>query len=164
MLAMTPIIPGAKRMAEINRAGVKDHGVVTTLLIDIAKLEGWHPEVDRDLWDRIIAQLLDSDRWLFLLAYEEGEPAGLAVANWSITLKGARDQGRLMALIVEEGYRRRGVGTRLMEEMLSSARRRGCQAFEALVETTDETVAAFYTRFAGFQEKKMFVWPCEQGD
>lgn len=151
-------------MAEINRAGVKDHGVVTTLLIDIAKLEGWQPEVDRDRWDRIIAQLLDSDAWLFLLAYEEGEPAGLAVVNWSITLKGGRDQGRLMALIVEDGYRRRGVGTRLMEEMLGAARRRGCQAFEASVETADETVAAFYQRFACYQEKKMFVWPCEEQD
>ncbi|HEY5502046.1 MAG TPA: GNAT family N-acetyltransferase [Candidatus Anoxymicrobiaceae bacterium] len=151
-------------MAEISRAGVKDHGVVTKLLIDIARLEDWHPEVDRDRWDGIIAQLLDSDRWLFLLAHEEDEPVGLAVANWSITLKGGRDQGRMMALIVEEGSRRRGVGTRLMEETLGAARRRGCRAFEVSAETADESVAAFYRRFGSFQEKTLFEWPCAESE
>ena len=149
-------------MADLSRAGVKDHGVVTKLLIDIARLEDWHPEVDRDLWDGIIAQLLDSDRWLFLLAFDCEEPVGLAVANWSITLKGARDQGRMMALIVEDGSRRQGIGTRLMEETLGAARRRGCHAFEASAETADKAVGDFYRRFDSYQEKTLFEWPCAE--
>lgn len=151
-------------MVEINRAGVKDHGVVTTLLIDVAKLEGWHLEVDRDRWDRIIAQLLDSDRWTFLVAYEAEQPVGLAVANWSITLKGARDRGRMMALIVEEDYRRQGVGTTLMKEALGAARRRGCQEFEVVLETDDARIEEFYRRFEAYREKKLFSWPCEESD
>ena len=65
-------------MVEIARAGVKDHGVVTALLVEFARHQGWTPEVDRDRWDGVIAQLLNSVGWLFLLAMEDGEPAGLA--------------------------------------------------------------------------------------
>jgi GNAT superfamily N-acetyltransferase len=148
-------------MVEIERAGVKDHGVVTALLIDFARHQGWTPEVDRDRWDRVIAQLLNSDGWLFLLAFEDGEPLGLAAVHWFLTLYGSREQARLMALIVEEKYQKRGTGKRLMDEVLSSARRRGCRELEVCVDPRDEAIERFYARFDYDREMRLLIWPCE---
>ena len=156
---MSFVIPGGQ-MVEIARAGVKDHGVVTALLVEFARHQGWTPEVDRDRWDGVIAQLLNSDGWLFLLAMEDGEPAGLAAVNWFLTLYGSREQGRLMALIVEEKRQKRGTGTRLMEEVLSLARRRGCRALEVCVDPSDEAIARFYKKFDYAREQRLLIWPC----
>ena len=77
--------------------------------------------------------------------------------------KTSKDEG-LSFVIVEEGSRRRGVGTKLMEETLGAARRRGCHAFEASAEKTAPSVAAFYKRFDSFQEKTLFEWPIGETD
>lgn len=146
-------------MIEIDRAGVKDHGIVTGLLLEFSYTQGWSPEVDRDRWDRVLAELLNSDGWLFLLAREDGEPVGLAAVNWYLTLYGSREQGRLSALIVEEPCRRRGIGTQLMESVLSAARRRGCRELEASVQAADEKIAAFFHKCGYSGEQRLLTWP-----
>lgn len=146
-------------MVEIERAGVKDHGVVTALLINFARGEGWTPEVDRDSWDRVIAELLDSDRWLFLLAWSDDEPVGLAAVNLTLTLYGSREQARLNALIVDEAFRCTGIGGRLMEEVLASMRRRGCRELEVSL-ATDEDVLGFYAKFDFTGRRLLLTWEC----
>ncbi|PKQ28518.1 MAG: hypothetical protein CVT63_02245 [Candidatus Anoxymicrobium japonicum] len=144
-------------MIELVRAGVKDHGIVTALILYLARHQELELEADRDKWDRIVAKLLDSDGWLFLLALEDSEPAGLAVANWFLTLD-AREHGRLMALVVEEERRRRGIGGRLIKDVLASARRRDCCEFEVCVRPDNEEIAAFYRRFGYTREQRLFTW------
>lgn len=148
-------------MLEIERAGVKDHGIVTGLLLEFAESQGWKPEVDRDRWDRVMAELLDSDSWLFLVAANDGEPVGLAAVKLYLTLYGSRQQARLMALIVSERHRRHGVGTSLMEHAIAAARRRGCREIEASVNVDDMPLEAFYRRFGGESEKKLLTWRCD---
>jgi GNAT superfamily N-acetyltransferase len=149
-------------MLEIDRAGVKDHGIVTGFLLDFSDTQGWTPEADHDRWDRVLAELLNSDGWLFLLAREEGEPVGLAAVNWYLTLYGSREQGRVAALIVEETHRRLGIGTRLMESALAAARRRGCRELEASVNSEDEAVASFFRKYGYSGEQKLLTWPCAE--
>ena len=149
-------------MIEIERAGVKDHGVVANLLLDFADTQGWKPEADRDRWDRVLAELLNSDSWLFLIARAHGEPVGLAAVNWFLTLYGSREEARLAALIVDTGHRRRGVGSKLMDSALSAARRRGCRELEASVEPGDEATAAFYGKFGSSRERVLLSWPCAE--
>jgi [ribosomal protein S18]-alanine N-acetyltransferase len=149
-------------MLEIERAGVKDHGIVTGLLLDFSETQGWTPEADRDRWDRVVAELLNSDSWLFLVAREEGVPVGLAAVGWYLTLYGSREQARLTALIVDAGHRRRGVGTALMESVIAAARRRGCRELEASAGPADESIVSFYRKFANAGERRMIVWPCKE--
>ncbi len=148
-------------MLEIQRAGVKDHGVVTGLLLEFSESQGWKPEVDRDRWDRVMAELLNSDGWLFLLASNEGEPVGLAAVKLYLTLYGSRQQARLMAMIVSSEHRRHGIGTSLMEHAMAAARRRGCRELEVAIDADDEAGEAFYRRFGGESEKKLLTWPCD---
>ena len=149
-------------MLEIDRAGVKDHGIVTSLLLDFSDTQGWKPEVDRDRWDRVLAELLDSDTWLFLVAREDEEPVGLAVVHWLLTLYGSREQGRLQAIIVDVAHRRHGVGSELMRSVFAAARRRGCRELEASAGMGDEATAAFYRGFGESKERLLFTWPCGQ--
>lgn len=147
-------------MADIDRAGVKDHGIVTALLLNFARTQGWTPEVDRDRWDRVVAELLNSDSWLFLVAHLEGEPVGLAVATFSLALYGSREQARVNALIVEEAYRRQGVGSELFETVLAAVRRRGCRELEVTVGPGEEEIIDFYRRFGFEGERRLLTWPC----
>jgi GNAT superfamily N-acetyltransferase len=149
-------------VAEITRAGVKDHGVVTGLLLDFAESQGWSPEIDRDIWDQVIARLLDSDSWLFLVATEGDEPVGLAAVNFNITLYGSREQARLAALIVGREHRGLGLGTSLMESVVSMAVRRGCRELEARVEEGEESMIDFYRRFENMESRMILVWPCRE--
>ena len=149
-------------MLQIERASVKDHGVVTSHLLEFSATQGWTPEVDRDRWDRVIAELLNSDSWCFLLAQEDGEPVGLAAANWFLTLYGSREQVRLVALMVEVEHRRRGVGTLLMESVIAAARRRGCRELETSVDPSDEGLVSFYRRFTRPSERLLLSWMCEE--
>lgn len=145
---------------EINRAGVKDHGLVTRLLLEFARVEGIEAEVDRDRWEGVLAGLLDSDGWLFLLATdEEGEAVGLAAVNWYLTLYGSSVDGRIVAMIVDEDYRRQGVGTQLMEEVLAASRRRGCREMEVALRRSDE-MASFYRQFEPGSIQELLIWDC----
>lgn len=148
-------------MVEIDRAGIKDHGVVTGLLLSLAVNEGWEHEIDHDKWDRVIAELLNSDGWLFLVAYEGEEPVGLAAVNFLLTLYGSLEEARLVALIVDEGYRRRRIGSRLVEEALAAARRRDCREIQASVPPDDEDLVGFLKRFGFTSEKKILARPFE---
>lgn len=147
-------------MLDIQRAGVKDHGVVTGFLEEASLSRGWRPEVDRDRWDWVVAELLDSDSWLFLLAYRDGEPAGVAVVSWQLTLYGSREEGRLEALLVAEEHRREGIGSGLMEAVLTAARRRGCRGLEACLPPGAEGALSFFKKFEYAEEKKLLIWPC----
>jgi len=146
---------------EITRASVKDHGIVTGLLLDYMREVELRPEADRDRWDRIIAELLNSDGWLFLLARDEEDPVGLAVVNFFLSLYGSWAQGRISALIVDEQHRHEGIGTRLMEDMLAAARRRGCRELEASV-AQGSPEEAFYTGFGYNAERRLLLWPCRE--
>lgn len=145
-------------MAEIDRASVKDHGVVTRLLLDLFTERNSRPEPDRDNWERVIAELLDSDRWLFLVAYRSGEPVGLAVVNYFLSLFGSGEQARLDALYVEPDNRDSGIGSRLMERVLSSTHRRGCRELEIRVAPGEKRILGFYNRFSEAGEDLLLFW------
>jgi GNAT superfamily N-acetyltransferase len=148
-------------MAEIERAGIKDHGVVTSLLLEFARSRQLDRGLDRDGWERVVAGLLDSDAWLFLLAFEEDEPVGLAVVNWSLTLYGTSVDGSLLAIVVRQERQRQGTGSRLMDEALGAARRRGCRELQVAIDKDDPTTA-FYEKFDPTKHQVLLAWNCEQ--
>jgi GNAT superfamily N-acetyltransferase len=148
-------------MLEIKRAGVKDHGVVVMLLVEFSSSQNWEPEVDRDGWDHVVAELLGSPRWLFLVAYENDEPVGLTVLNFMLSLQGAREEARIAALIVEREHRRKSVGGELLKAAIVYACRRGCREIETTV-VSDEGTAAFLRKFDHDRENLSITWKCRE--
>lgn len=146
-------------LIKVERAQIKDHGIVSELLLKFAENQGWHAEIDRDRWDRVLAELLNSDGWLFLIAWEGEDPVGLAAVNFYLSLYGSREQARLQAIIVRSEHRRQKIGTRLVDEVLKAARRRGCREIEAGVESYDSDTLSFCSNF-DFEQKVMLTLRC----
>jgi GNAT superfamily N-acetyltransferase len=149
-------------MVEIDRAGVKDHGTVTGLLLKYFKGQGWKPEVDRDRWDRVLAELLNSDGWLFLVARKDDQPVGLAAVNWYLTLYSSREKARLLALFVDEENRRQGIGSNLMDSVFGAARRRECRELEVATDPGDASATAFYRKLEPSRELKILTWQFDE--
>ncbi|MBN1289353.1 MAG: GNAT family N-acetyltransferase [Actinobacteria bacterium] len=147
-------------MLDLRKAGVKDHGVVETFLLDFMQSQGAEPQEDRDSWDRIVAELLNSDQWMFVIAYDDDEPAGIAAVNFYFSLYGAGEEGNLAALYVDKDQRRKGIGSTLMEFSLRSACRRGCRSFEAKIGTDREEIIAFYNKLHYEGRRISFSWKC----
>ena len=87
---------------------------------------------------------LGEDR--LLVAESDGTVAGLAQLHVSPSLEYDRPAAKLAALVVDEAFRRHGVGRALVDAMENEARTRGC---ELLYLTTAERRAdahAFYER------------------
>lgn len=146
-------------MLVITRAGVKDHGIVTELLIFQSGASGWRPDEDRDKWDRVLAELLNSDGWLFLLGRLDGEAVGLIAANWTLTLGSSHEKASVQALVVDRCHRKQGFGTELVEAMLASARRRGCREVEARFSPSDVELSSFFKSFEDTTHWSSVSWP-----
>lgn len=93
------------------------------------------------------ADFLARDGHHLLLASVEGVPAGFATGIETIH----PDKGTellLYELGVDAGFRRRGIGRRLVEAMLELARERGCSGMWVPIESDDAAAVATY-RSAG---------------
>jgi len=151
-------------LLRIDRAGVRDHGVVTGFLLEYSRANQWEPEDDRDRWERIVAELLNSERWLFLIAHDDDEPVGMAAVSFCLSLTSSREEARLAVILVDEGHRRLGIGTLLMESVVAAVGRRGCRELEARVDRREEAAIAFYNRFDNPRERLVLTWPCGRND
>ncbi len=80
----------------------------------------------------------------FLIAEEDGEPAGFAVAHL------AGDESELFNICVAERFRRRGAGERLVSECLRLAKSRGASRMLLEVRASNKPARALYMK-AGFQ-------------
>lgn len=147
-------------MIDIIKAGVKDHGIIERLLLDFACSQGTEPEADRDSWDRVVLELLNSDQWVFWIAFQDDDPVGIAAINLLFSLYGANEEARLAALYVDDEFRRRGIGTELMESILAFARRRGCRCVETQILPDNEDIISFYKRFSYDGKHVSLTWNC----
>ncbi|MDD5748668.1 MAG: GNAT family N-acetyltransferase, partial [Actinomycetota bacterium] len=91
------------------------------------------------------------------VAKEDSCAVGLAVVNFYLSLYGSREQGRIIALIVIDEHRRRGIGKKLIQEALSAARRRGTREVEAGINEDDTTTFELCRRF-GFEPKVLLCY------
>lgn len=91
------------------------------------------------LGEQFLADYID-DEELFLVAEEEGDVIGLALAQ---PFKG--DDLELIALVVDEAHRGRGIGKALLDAMRQRARERGKDLF-LWAKADKERTLAFYRR------------------
>jgi len=87
---------------------------------------------------------LDDDRHHLLVAYLEERPVGFVSAVELLHPDAPRPEMFLYELGVDEGFRRRGVATALVQELIVVARERGCREMFVL---TDKGNAAAYATY-----------------
>jgi aminoglycoside 3-N-acetyltransferase I len=98
--------------------------------------------------------LLADDRTIFVAAFDRDEPVGFAFGYLLPRRHGEPSMLFVYELDVAEAYRRRGIATRLLEELFAQA-----GGVEAFVLTDDDNVAAnaTYAKFGG-QRRQVVMW------
>jgi ribosomal protein S18 acetylase RimI-like enzyme len=87
-----------------------------------------------------IAKKLARDPDLFLLAEDEGRIVGTVIGGYD----GRR--GLIYHLAVAKGYRRQGLGSRLMAEVESRLKAKGCYKCYMVVHKDNESAISYYKR------------------
>jgi GNAT superfamily N-acetyltransferase len=89
---------------------------------------------------------LAADGQPVIVAEDEGALVGML--DWHVmpTIHRARPVGRIVALVVAEGSRGRGVGTTLVRETERRMRTRGCEKMEVTSNLRLDRAHAFYER------------------
>jgi N-acetylglutamate synthase-like GNAT family acetyltransferase len=100
---------------------------------------------------RRVERLGSSEADTLVVAQLEGKIVGLAGLHTSLSVEYDEPAAKLSALVVDERYRRRGVGETLVAAMETEARRRGCCLIFLTTAERRHDAHAFYRR-VGFEE------------
>jgi len=102
------------------------------------------------------ARFLASDIHHLFLALEGGEPIGF-VSGVELTHPDKGVEMFLYELAVDEGARRRGVGTALVEALAAHARLRGCRGMWVLTDEDNHAAVATYRRAGATKDERTFL-------
>jgi ribosomal protein S18 acetylase RimI-like enzyme len=120
---------------------------------------GFDPDIDPD-WafsdaaTRHTAQRITDDDCITLVAVDADEVVGFLMGSIREAKRGPT--GALESMLVLPHYRKRGIGTRLVERFLDWARRRHLQCVTVAVAPANEAAVALY-RHMGFQEQTLIL-------
>jgi ribosomal protein S18 acetylase RimI-like enzyme len=98
----------------------------------------------------VLAELLRDPAHLVLVAEEGGAVVGFVNANFRLQLHHLAPVGTIDELVVDEAYRGRRIGERLVEAVLEEGRRRGADTVEVTTHERRERARDFYRR-CGFE-------------
>jgi len=124
-------------------------------LAAIARLHAhfWGEVSDVDAMAQTLARLDADPDHAVLAARIDGECVGTATGVVCHGLYGGSDSYLVIEdVVVDPDYRRRGVATRLLEELERFARQRACNQMILLTESVREDAVALY-RSAGFEAR-----------
>jgi len=95
------------------------------------------------------AELLGDDRTIFLVAFDDGEPAGFVFGYELLRRHGDPTILFVYEVDVREAYRRRGVARALFEELERVARARGIRRAFVLTAESNEPAMRLYESVGG---------------
>jgi GNAT superfamily N-acetyltransferase len=100
--------------------------------------------------ERMLGELVRDPAHLVLVAEEDGRVVGYVNANFRPQLHHLAPVGTIDELVVDERFRSRGIGERLVAAVLEEGRRRGADTVEVTTHERRERARAFYRR-CGFE-------------
>lgn len=129
----------------IRRAGPGDAADLRRLLA--AQLAEHHVEISGDELSRAIAGVIDVPRCgFFLVALRDGACIGVAYVSFIWALEHGGHAGWLEELYVMPEHRDGGIGTQLLEAVISAATAAGCAALDLEIDSAHERVRSLYER------------------
>ena len=105
----------------------------------------WYPK------DSIVRWITDPKDDALLVARVNGKLAGMCMTNV------LRDWALCTGLYVDEPYRKKGVGKKLIEEATYQLQKKGIPGMDLVVEVDNPNAVAFY-KSCGFVQGYMFHW------
>ncbi len=143
---------------QIRGCKIEDFDDILKLLYQLWPQKMLHPELLREVYERGICS--KSNR--YICAITDSKIVGFA----SLTVKGNLWQegylGHIDELVVDEPYRRQGIGTRLLEHMIDLARRMDCRRIEVESALYRTDAHKFYEQ-RGFENRAYLFSKALQG-
>lgn len=87
-------------------------------------------ELDEEWLREVFCQGINSPDQVYLVAVEESCLVGIGTLSIVNKFRAAGKSGYINELVVDETQRRRGIGTRLLDELIAIAQNRGCRRVE----------------------------------
>jgi len=120
-----------------------DTGTLLSLIRALAAYEHLEHEVEATEGD-LAQRMFEQGMAEALLAFWEGEAAGVAIYFWTFSTFTATPVLYLEDLFVKPEFRRRGIASAFFRELRAAAERRGCRRMEWSVLDWNESATAFY--------------------
>ena len=125
---------------------------------DIAKLARVEDLLDGPMLPTAAEQFLNDPGHHLLIAYLDGEPAGF-VSGVEMTHPDKGTEMFLYELGVGEPFRRRGVGSALVEALKELAREKDCYGMWVLCDDDNEAALSMYRKVGGTSSNPtLFDW------
>jgi ribosomal protein S18 acetylase RimI-like enzyme len=145
----------ATTRVEVMRPGAEDQ------VLDAAHL------FDHQVHASAVRAFLADDRHHLLLAYVEGRPAGFVSAVELLHPDKMKPEAFLYELGVDPEFRRMGVATDLVNELITVCRAHGCGEMFVLTDESNEAAMATYRKAGAARDpdQVMFhwLWPVREG-
>jgi len=123
-------LKGARMQFDVRLARQFDAAEIASLIRGLgifSRLEGEDPDLTGERVARHLAMCLaDDSHTTFVATGEDGSVVAYAAVHWLPYLFLAGPEGYLSELFVSEPWRGQGVGTALLDAVISTARDRGC--------------------------------------
>jgi ribosomal protein S18 acetylase RimI-like enzyme len=115
---------------------------------DLDAVNALEPLFDHAVQPRAAEELLREEGHHLLMAYDQAQPVGF-VSGVELTHPDKGTEMFLYELTVDEGFRRRGIGRLLVEELMALAQRRGCYGMWVLADPDNVAAVRTYQSAGG---------------
>jgi ribosomal protein S18 acetylase RimI-like enzyme len=128
-------------------------------ITDVAAVKAAEALFDKSIQEDAAERFVSSEGHHLLLAYEGAKPVGM-ITGVEMTHPDKGTEMFLYELGVDEDYRARGIGTRLVQALEQVARERGCYGMWVLTEQDNGAAQTAYERAGGRREddQVMYSW------
>jgi ribosomal protein S18 acetylase RimI-like enzyme len=132
------------------------------MAVDVRRLEPGDEEIVRALTDRqryepltaaSARRFLTEPHNLMVVAFDGGAPVGFVLGYELQRRHGPERSVFVYDVDVEERYRRRGIGTKLIGHLFELGRQNGATDAFVLTDQSNETAMAFYRALGGRRER-----------
>jgi ribosomal protein S18 acetylase RimI-like enzyme len=147
----------------IREATIEDSAIIAQLMAQLIEASGYGDwQVSPEQIEESLRKMANSDDYQVLLAEDEGQVVGLLSLSFRHTLFHPAPSALIDELVVERGYRRRGVGQQLMAEAIERCRAAGCCEIEVSTERSNEAAQKFYRQHGFSHEAVLFELEFEE--
>jgi GNAT superfamily N-acetyltransferase len=115
------------------------------LLAEYTYGEAWS-EWQRQSCSEALTEMLESDDAAGLIAYADGEPAGLLTYRWSFSATKRKPVLYIQYVFTASGYRRLGVATAMLREVEAIAARQGAHRLQLETDLDNGAARRLYGR------------------